>query len=99
MTQLIYAQCVIFRIAGMFTFRTPFYLIRCPSIMKLFCVNHFDSFTDHMSSMTPELDPLLGNALISLQGKKWKDMRGTLSPAFTGITSNSENSNFLMDFN
>lgn len=27
---------------------------------------------------------MLGNALISLSGKKWRDMRATLSPAFTG---------------
>lgn len=74
----------IFRIVGMFTFRTPFYLIRDPELMKLICIKEFDSFTDHMTNMTPEMDPLLGNALISLQGKKWKDMRGTLSPAFTG---------------
>jgi cytochrome P450 family 9 len=26
----------------------------------------------------------MGNTLMSLQGQKWKDMRGTLSPAFTG---------------
>lgn len=30
------------------------------------------------------MDPLLGNVLTMLKGQKWKDMRSTLSPAFTG---------------
>lgn len=34
--------------------------------------------------MNDDIDPLLGNALISLSGKKWHDMRATLSPSFTG---------------
>lgn len=68
----------------MFNFTEPFYLCRDIEVMKLLCIKEFDSFTDHMTNITPESDPLLGNALVSLQGKKWKDMRGTLSPAFTG---------------
>ena len=39
---------------------------------------------DHRSVISEEADPLFGKNLVSLQGQKWKDMRGTLSPAFTG---------------
>lgn len=50
----------------------------------MFCIKEFDHFTDHLYTINESIDPILGNALISLSGKKWKDMRSTLSPAFTG---------------
>lgn len=68
----------------MFNFTQPFFIVRDPELMKLFCIKEFDSFTDHMTSLNADMDPLLGNILTMLQGKKWKDMRNTLSPAFTG---------------
>ena len=39
---------------------------------------------DHRVLITEEVDPLFGKNLVSLSGQKWKDMRATLSPAFTG---------------
>lgn len=39
---------------------------------------------DRRSILTPENDPLFANALVLLTGQKWKEMRATLSPAFTG---------------
>lgn len=68
----------------MFDFRSPYFLIRDPEIAKLICIKEFDHFTDHIHTINDDIDPLLGNALLSLSGKKWKDMRATLSPAFTG---------------
>jgi len=39
---------------------------------------------DHRVLITEDIDPLFGKNLVSLTGDKWKDMRATLSPAFTG---------------
>lgn len=68
----------------MFDFRTPFFFIRDPELAKLVCIKEFDHFTDHLYTINENIDPLFGNALISLSGKKWREMRSTLSPAFTG---------------
>ena len=64
--------------------RTPFYIIRDPELIKRITVKDFDYFMDHRTILTPEADPLFANALVLLTGQKWKDMRATLSPAFTG---------------
>ncbi|CRL05076.1 CLUMA_CG018180, isoform A [Clunio marinus] len=72
------------KLIGLFDFRTPFFLIRDPELAKLICIKEFDSFTDHLYTMSEDVDPLLGNALLSLSGDKWRKMRATLSPAFTG---------------
>lgn len=68
----------------MFDFRTPFFFIRDPELAKLICIKEFDHFTDHLYTINENIDRLFGNALISLSGKKWREMRATLSPAFTG---------------
>ncbi|KAG5671504.1 hypothetical protein PVAND_001698 [Polypedilum vanderplanki] len=72
------------KIYGMFNFMKPVFIIRDPQIIKKLAVKDFDFFTDHRVIISEEVDPLFGKALISLQGQKWKDMRSTLSPAFTG---------------
>lgn len=63
---------------------TPQYLIRDPQIFKQIAVKYFDSFEDHKFLIDPEIDTLFGNTVFLMQGKKWRDMRATLSPAFTG---------------
>lgn len=52
--------------------------------MKQLAVKDFEYFTDHRVIITEEIDPMFGKSLVSLKGQKWKDMRSTLSPAFTG---------------
>lgn len=34
--------------------------------------------------LSEKIDPLFGNNLVNLTGQKWRDMRATLSPMFTG---------------
>jgi cytochrome P450 family 9 len=49
-------------------------------------IKDFDYFVDHRQYI-PNEDPgdsLFGNSLFMLTGQKWRDMRATLSPAFTG---------------
>lgn len=58
--------------------------MRDPEIVKQLTVKDFDYFMDHRAIFTEDTDPMFGKALGSLKGQKWKDMRATLSPAFTG---------------
>ena len=69
---------------GHFELRTPSYVLKGLDVIKKVAVKDFDYFMDRRSIISAECDPLLGNALILLTGQKWKDMRATLSPAFTG---------------
>jgi len=72
------------KVSGLFEFSTPTFFIRDPKLLKKLTVKDFDSFLDHKSFIGEDVDPLFGRALFSLQGQKWRDMRATLSPAFTG---------------
>ncbi|XP_058837446.1 cytochrome P450 9e2-like isoform X1 [Topomyia yanbarensis] len=66
----------------------PFYMIRDPELAKRLAVKDFDHFVDHTAlSVEQEIDNphmLMTNTLVALRGNKWRDMRATLSPAFTG---------------
>ncbi|XP_070502406.1 probable cytochrome P450 9f2 [Chironomus tepperi] len=72
------------KLSGLFEFRRPVVLIRDPQIIKQLTIKDFDHFMDHRVLITEDIDPLFGKNLVSLTGDKWKDMRATLSPAFTG---------------
>uniref|UniRef100_A0A182LYC0 Uncharacterized protein n=1 Tax=Anopheles culicifacies TaxID=139723 RepID=A0A182LYC0_9DIPT len=78
------------RIHGMFNMRQPAYVVRDPELVKQITVKDFDYFVDHMTTGLEQTEQnnsnhmLLGNSLVSLRGQKWRDMRATLSPAFTG---------------
>lgn len=64
--------------------RNPVLLVKDPDLIKQMIIKDFDHFTEHRVIITEEIDPLFGKNLFSLSGQKWKDMRTTLSPAFTG---------------
>ncbi|XP_055696949.1 probable cytochrome P450 9f2 [Phlebotomus papatasi] len=72
------------KLIGYYDFRTPFVVVLDPEILKQLTIKEFENFTDHVPILSEDSDPLFGNALFSLRGHKWKDMRATLSPAFTG---------------
>ncbi|XP_055679448.1 probable cytochrome P450 9f2 [Lutzomyia longipalpis] len=72
------------KLVGVFDFRDPVVFMLDPEIVKHLCVKEFDSFTDHRKIISEDSDHLFANSLFALQGQKWKDMRATLSPAFTG---------------
>ncbi|CAH0564136.1 unnamed protein product [Brassicogethes aeneus] len=57
--------------------------IKDPELIKQITVKDFDHFTDHLQFLETDLDPLWSKNLVALTGKKWRDMRTTLSPAFT----------------
>lgn len=57
--------------------------MRDPDLIKQVGIKDFDHFLDHFLPIPEDCDPLwLGN-LFALRGQKWREMRSTLSPAFT----------------
>ncbi|XP_037042332.1 probable cytochrome P450 9f2 [Bradysia coprophila] len=72
------------KISGLFDFSSPVYVIRDPQLIKQLAVKEFDHFVDHKFMLDGDPTSLFGRALFNLRGQKWRDMRATLSPAFTG---------------
>ncbi|KAI4456099.1 cytochrome p450 [Holotrichia oblita] len=72
------------RYFGIHQFNIPSLVIRDLDLIKRITVKDFDHFTDHVNVIDTDLEPLFGKNLFSLTGQKWRDMRTTLSPSFTG---------------
>ncbi|XP_077293366.1 cytochrome P450 9e2-like isoform X2 [Arctopsyche grandis] len=77
-----YNTCKDDKYLGLFEVQRPIILIKDVEILKLVGIEDFDSFPNHRSIISEEIDPLFGSALISLEDQKWRNMRATLSPAF-----------------
>ncbi|KAL9703495.1 hypothetical protein quinque_007013 [Culex quinquefasciatus] len=88
--QWLYNQFPDFKVAGFYDLTTPIFMLRNPDVIKKIGVKDFDYFTDHTPTMAGASekevngDQLFANSLFALRGQKWRDMRATLSPAFTG---------------
>lgn len=73
------------RYFGIFQFRVPLLVVRDPEVIKQITVKDFDHFTNHQEFIfTEDVAPLLAKSLVMMTDQKWRDMRATLSPAFTG---------------
>ncbi|EAT33123.1 AAEL014603-PA [Aedes aegypti] len=78
------------KVLGMFDTLTPFFVIRDPELIKQIAVKDFDHFMDHRpffgESAESEEHPyaLFKRVIFALNGQRWRNMRATLSPAFTG---------------
>lgn len=59
-------------------------MVRDPEIIKQIGIKDFDNFEDHQSFTDEKIDSLWGNSLFLMKGQKWRQMRATLSPAFSG---------------
>lgn len=57
--------------------------IRDPELIKQITVKDFEYFLDHRK-IPLDIGALFSKTLFMLTGQKWRDMRATLSPAFTG---------------
>lgn len=69
----------------MFQLRHPMLVIRDPDLIKQMVVKDFEHFSNHREFLfNDEVEPLMGKSLIMMRDQKWRDMRATLSPAFTG---------------
>lgn len=60
-------------------------MIRDPDLIKQITIKDFDHFVNHRSLFDETEDKnLFAASLFLMKDNKWKDMRSTLSPAFTG---------------
>ncbi|XP_017770172.1 PREDICTED: cytochrome P450 9e2-like [Nicrophorus vespilloides] len=71
------------RYTGMYQMTVPTLIVRDPDLIKQITVKDFDYFMDHSSFVPEKSDPLWNKNLFALKGEIWRDMRATLSPAFT----------------
>ncbi|ENN79797.1 hypothetical protein YQE_03762, partial [Dendroctonus ponderosae] len=71
------------RYSGIYQFNIPTLIIKDPELLKQLTVRDFDHFTDHRTLVDADLDPLWAGNLFALTGRKWKDMRATLSGSFS----------------
>lgn len=62
----------------------PTYIILDPELVKQITIRDFDHFVNHQFDIHEESDKLFGRSLFIMRDQRWKDMRATLSPAFTG---------------
>ncbi|XP_037811692.1 probable cytochrome P450 9f2 [Lucilia sericata] len=77
------------KIYGVFDQRQPLYLIRDPEVIKQIAIKDFDHFVNHRTifgdeNETDQTKNLFAASLFMMKDNKWKDMRSTLSPVFTG---------------
>ncbi|XP_053683467.1 probable cytochrome P450 9f2 [Sabethes cyaneus] len=75
------------KISGFHDFVGPVYLLRDPEMIGKIFVKDFEFFTDRTPVLPIDQNndySLFVNSLFAMRGQKWRDMRATLSPAFTG---------------
>uniref|UniRef100_A0A182QHC0 Cytochrome P450 n=1 Tax=Anopheles farauti TaxID=69004 RepID=A0A182QHC0_9DIPT len=84
----IYNKYPLVKVFGMIDTMTPVFVVRDPELIKRIGVKDFDHFVNHRpvfgDSEDPDSTSLFGKTLIGLNDQRWRDMRATLSPAFTG---------------
>ncbi|XP_023721087.1 cytochrome P450 9e2 isoform X3 [Cryptotermes secundus] len=68
---------------GFFMFKQPVLVLRDLELIKAIAVKDFEYFTDHRSVLPTDAEPVWSRILFALKGQRWRDMRATLSPAFT----------------
>ncbi|KAJ0177501.1 hypothetical protein K1T71_007510 [Dendrolimus kikuchii] len=71
------------RFVGRYDFVIPVVMLRDVELIKQVAIKDFEYFLNHRSLIDDKIDPLVGRNLFVLKGQEWKDMRSTLSPAFT----------------
>nr|XP_049464507.1 probable cytochrome P450 9f2 isoform X2 [Anopheles coluzzii] len=84
----IYNKYPLVKVFGMMDTMLPMFVVRDPELIKRITVKDFDYFMNHRpvfgNNDNPHSTALFGKTLVSLNDQKWRDMRATLSPAFTG---------------
>ncbi|CAH0397697.1 unnamed protein product [Chilo suppressalis] len=71
------------RFIGRYEFLNAVVMVKDFELIKRITIKDFENFLDHRNILDEKTDPLFGRNLFSLKGQEWKDMRSTLSPAFT----------------
>lgn len=68
----------------MFEYTSPVYVVRNPDLIKKIGIKDFDHFTNHRINFDPDVEPVFGKIMFFTKDQRWKDMRSSISPAFTG---------------
>lgn len=63
--------------------RAPVYLARDLDFINRIAITDFGSFEDRVPVFDTDCDSLFGKSLFNMTGRKWREMRATLSPAFS----------------
>ncbi|XP_073817820.1 probable cytochrome P450 9f2 [Musca autumnalis] len=69
---------------GAFDGRDPVLMIRDPELIKQIVIKDFDHFINRTPTVNSGNENLFSHSLFSMRDDKWRDMRSTLTPAFTG---------------
>ncbi|KAF9418543.1 hypothetical protein HW555_004692 [Spodoptera exigua] len=77
------------RYFGLYQYLVPTLIPRDPELIRQIMVRDFNSFIDRGVHIDADCDPLFGRNLIMLTGTKWRSMRASLSPAFSGARCRS----------
>uniref|UniRef100_A0A6E8W4R8 Cytochrome P450 n=1 Tax=Anopheles coluzzii TaxID=1518534 RepID=A0A6E8W4R8_ANOCL len=78
------------KIFGLFEMITPMFVVRDPELIKQITVKDFDHFVNHRAilpgdeSSSRNSSIMFTKVLFNLNGQRWRNVRNTLSPAFTG---------------
>ncbi|XP_058837441.1 probable cytochrome P450 9f2 [Topomyia yanbarensis] len=84
----VYDKFASVKVFGLFDTNTRVFVIRDPELIKQIAVKDFDHFVDRRpvfgKSTGDNPNVLFNKAIVMMTGRKWRDMRATLSPAFTG---------------
>ncbi|XP_063915553.1 cytochrome P450 9e2-like [Zophobas morio] len=83
MVQIVYNMCPNTRYSGFYQFFVPTLVLKDPELIKQITVKDFDHFVDRRNFIPEDSDPLWSKNLVALTGRKWREMRATLSPSFT----------------
>ncbi|XP_059607443.1 probable cytochrome P450 9f2 [Phlebotomus argentipes] len=92
------------KIFGLFEFRRPIVVLKDPNLVKQLTVKEFNHFVNRRNFLDDDVEPVFSKSLLLLRGNDWRDMRATLSPAFTGSKMRlmfeliSECSNQMVEF-
>ena len=78
---------------GLFEVGTPTLVIRDLELIKSVTVKNFDHFPNHRMIFDTDVEPLFTKNIFFLRGERWKEVRNTLTPAFT---SNKMKSMFVL---
>ncbi|XP_052903096.1 probable cytochrome P450 9f2 [Anopheles moucheti] len=84
----IYNKYPLVKVFGMLDTMQRVFVVRDPELIKRIGVKDFDYFVNHRpvfgNDENPHNKTLFSKTLVALNDQKWRDMRATLSPAFTG---------------
>lgn len=72
------------KIYGFYNIRQPFFVLRDAELIKRVGIQDFEHFTNHRQLIPEHTESIFSKCLIALKDDKWREMRNTLTPAFTG---------------